>query len=99
MLSPAFGVVAGKAAMHLEQGPGFRKTITPWYDSETICWAMIAGLAVAAAFGLVGIDVARDHPQWHGYMWLPMLLVALCALVILSIAFRLARRYAQRYSQ
>lgn len=85
--------------MHLDQGPVFRKAITPWYDSETICWVMIIGLAVAAAFGLVGIDLARSHPQWHGHVWLPVLLVVLCALVILSAAFRLVRRYAYRYSK
>jgi Mg2+ and Co2+ transporter CorA len=44
-------------------------------------------------FGLVGINVANSYHHYHACLWIPLLLTILSAGVIISMVFRLIRRY------
>ena len=50
--------------MQLDQNPFFRKTITPWYDSNFTCWALIWAMGVVFCFAVGGIIVASNDPRF-----------------------------------
>jgi Mg2+ and Co2+ transporter CorA len=79
--------------MKLDQPPVYRKIIVPWYDSETMCLVAVIFLFPVLLLGLVGINVADNTQQYHAYLWMPVLLTVLSAGVIISITFRLIRRF------
>jgi len=85
--------------MRIDQNPLFRKTINPWYDSEAVCIGIIVFMLIVFVFGWVGISVAREHPEFHGYVWIAILLVVMSAGVIVSTAIRLIKRHARRASK
>ncbi|MDM8515824.1 hypothetical protein QUF76_06460 [Desulfobacterales bacterium HSG16] len=76
-----------------DENPVFRKAFIPWYDSETICLVFIMFLFTVALFAAAGISVAMPSPDFHTYIWLPVLLLSLSSFVILSITIRLIKRY------
>jgi Mg2+ and Co2+ transporter CorA len=79
--------------MRLDQPPIFRKIIVPWYDSEILCLAAIIFLFPVMLLGMVGINVAKSIQQYQEYLWMPSLLTILSGGVILSLVFRLVRRF------
>lgn len=81
--------------MRFNPNPVFRKAIVPWYDSETVCIAVIVFMFIVLLFGCAGIFVAREQLAYHKYTWAPLLLVILSGGVIVSTAIRLIRRYYQ----
>ena len=85
--------------MRIDQNPLFRKTIIPWYDSEAVCIGVIVFMMIVFFFGVVGISVARENAEYHGYVWIAVLLVVMSAAVIFSTIFRLIKRHARRYSK
>lgn len=85
--------------MRIDQNPLFRKTIIPWYDSETVCIGVIVFMMIVFFFGVVGISVARENAEYHGYVWIAVLLVVMSATVIFSTIIRLIKRHARRYSK
>jgi hypothetical protein len=59
---------------------------------------MVYGLTIAfmllvLVFGLVGFSVTREVEQYHDYGWVPLVLVALSAGVMISAIIRLIRRH------
>ncbi|MCF6247106.1 MAG: hypothetical protein L3J69_07065 [Desulfobacula sp.] len=78
--------------MQLDQNPFFRKTIAPWYDSNFVCWALIALLSVVFAFAITGFVVGINTPQFIDHAWFPGFLAVLCFFVVIKIYFRLKRR-------
>jgi hypothetical protein len=78
--------------MRLDPNPSFRKIIAPWYDSDALCYAVIALMLVVFFFGLAGISVARSQPSFSGHIWVPLLLSALSLWVIVTTFLRLVRR-------
>ena len=80
--------------MRLDQNPIYRKVIYPWYESEMACLIVIILMFIVFLFGFIGISVARETTEYHSFVWVPILVVALSGVVILSTTIRLIRRYA-----
>jgi len=79
--------------MPSDKSPVFRRAIVPWYQSKTVCWISIALMLFVFLFGLAGISVAREHEQYNGYVWVPIILVVSSGGVIVFNVIRLIRRY------
>ena len=60
--------------MQLDDSPLYRKTIIPWYDSETACLLVVVIMFPVVIFALCGIKVADEHAQYRAFVWLPVLL-------------------------
>jgi len=73
----------------LYQNPVFRRTISPWYDTEIACIAVAIVMFLTFLFGVAGISVARSASE----LWIPLLITLLSAEVLVSTAVRLVRRY------
>lgn len=84
--------------MHLDQSPTYRKAIIPWYDSDPACMILIAFTAVVFLFGLAGIAVAHNNPQFGGFIWVPALASALSLAAGSSALVRLIGRHSNRNS-
>jgi hypothetical protein len=82
--------------MHIDENPLFRKAIVPWYDSEAACLVTVVLMEMVYIFGVAGLAVVRDTPGFYRYIWLPVVLIVLSFAVVLSITFRLIRRYTHR---
>lgn len=80
-----------------EQHPLYRQVIAPWYDANAVCYAVIAFLVPVLLFAIVGISVAGSHPDYHGFIWLPVCLVLMSGGIIVSTLLRLIRRSGSRY--
>lgn len=78
--------------MQLDQNPFFRKTITPWHDSNFACWVLIVAMAPVFAFALGGILVATADPGFSPHAWFPSMLAVLSAFLALKIWLRLQAR-------
>lgn len=85
--------------MRIDQNPLFRKTISPWYDSEAICIGIIIFMLIVFVFGWIGISVAREDAEFHGYVWVAVLLLVMSGGVILSTITRLIKRHTRRTSR
>jgi hypothetical protein len=80
--------------MRLDQSsPVFRRTLVPWYDSEAACLLTLIFLFLVFLFGMAGISVANEVEEYRDHLWVPVLLVAMSAGVIVSITIRLINRY------
>ena len=73
--------------------PVFRKAANPWYQSKMVYGLTIAFMLLVLLFGLVGIAVTREIEQYHDYVWVPIVLVALSTGVMLSAIIRLINRH------
>lgn len=78
--------------------PLFRRAIVPWYDSDAVCYAIVASMALVLLFGIVGIVAAGEEPAYRGDTWVPVLLVVMSLGVIVSIIIRLVKRNLTRAS-
>ena len=83
--------------MPLDQNPLFRKIIIPWYDSEMVCFIVIALMFLVLMFSIVGISGAYEKVEYREHIWVPVILVIMSGLVIVSTAIRLIKRYSQRF--
>jgi hypothetical protein len=78
--------------MQLDQNPFFRKSITPWYDSNFACWLVIAAMLPVFVFALGGILVAGNDPAFSPHSWFPSTLAAMSGGLALKVWLRLRRR-------
>jgi hypothetical protein len=78
--------------MRISQNPLFRRTITPWYDSNAACIGVLIFTLLVAGFSFVGINVAEGDPAYRHYVWLPLLLLLLSLAVCASTLLRLVQR-------
>jgi hypothetical protein len=85
--------------MRIDQNPLFRKSINPWYDSEAACIGIIIFMFIVFVFGCIGISVAREDAEFHGYVWIAVLLLVMSGGVILSTILRLIKRHTHRASK
>lgn len=85
--------------MRLDENPVFRKVIVPWYDAEALCIAVIIMMFFVFLFGIAGITVARQSPDYHEHIWVPIILIVLSVFVIISTTVRLIKRYIVRFSK
>jgi hypothetical protein len=81
-----------------ESKPMFRKVIYPFYESVTACIVLIIIMLILIIFSITGISVAREEPQYHGYIWVPVTLLILCAAILVPAATRLIKQYLSRFS-
>ncbi|UCF92342.1 MAG: hypothetical protein JSW39_29430 [Desulfobacterales bacterium] len=75
------------------KSPSFRKAVIPWYRSKKVYFLALFALLAVVVFGLVGWSVARENAAYQDYIWVPVLLVAMCCAMIIAIILRLIRRY------
>lgn len=85
--------------MSLESKPMFRKMIYPFYDSETACIVIIILMLLILMFSIAGISVAQEVPHYNGYVWVPVVLAIMSAIILLPAAIRLIKHYLARFSQ
>jgi hypothetical protein len=78
--------------MRISQNPLFRRTITPWYDSNAACIGVLIFMLLVSGFSVVGINVAEAEPDYRDYVWLPLLLLLLSLAVCASTLIRLIQR-------
>ena len=79
-----------------KKNPVFRKAIIPWYQSKTAYIMVIVFLLLVFLFAMTGISVAREHPAYNGYVWVPTLLLVLSAGIIITTIARLIKRYTRK---
>ncbi len=79
--------------MQLDPNPSFRRVIPPWYDTDLLCYTVILLMLAVLFFGVVGVTVTRESPEYQGHLWLPLLLAAMSLWVMASIFLRLIRRH------
>jgi len=84
--------------MRLESKPVYRKVISPWYDSEALCFCVITLMSLVLIFSITGISVAGSDPVWSAYMWVPVLLAVVSAWVLLTTSIRLVGRLMAKRS-
>ena len=82
--------------MPSDKNPVFRKAVIPWYDSKTAYIIVIVFLLLVFLFAMVGISVSGDNPAYHGYVWVPVILLVLSAGVITITIARLIKRYTRK---
>jgi len=58
---------------------------------------LLASLSALLVFGLVGVSVAEEFEPYHGYIWVPRLLVAVSAVLIATVLGHLLRRRLFRH--
>lgn len=78
--------------MELDKSPFFRRIITPWYDSDPVCWILILWALSVLIFTLVGLEIAISTPPLNRYIWFPSMLAGLSLILIISVTFRMIRR-------
>lgn len=78
--------------MKLEKHPFFRKVITPWYDSDPVCWIVAILAFLVSVFSVVGLKVSIQTEGYLGYVWFPLLLGALSFFLFLRIVIRVTKR-------
>jgi hypothetical protein len=82
--------------MPADKNPVFRKVIIPWYKSTSAYIIMIVFMLVVILFALAGISVAREYPEYHGYVWVPAVLLAMSVAIIITTTVRLIKRYSHK---
>jgi hypothetical protein len=82
-----------------DKNPVFRKAVIPWYNSTSIYIIMIIFMLLVFFFALAGISVAREYPEYLGYVWVPAVLLAMSAGIIIITAARLIKRHSRKSSR
>ena len=82
--------------MPSDKNPVFRKAVIPWYNSKTAYIIVIVLLLLVFLFALAGISVSRENPAYTGYVWVPIILLALSAGIIITTIARLIKRYTRK---
>jgi len=78
--------------MQVDQNPSFRKTITPWYDSNFACWVLIGSMVPVFCFAVGGVIVANNDPVLVPHVWFPFLLAGLSGFLAVKVYVRLKNR-------
>ncbi|MEJ2098862.1 MAG: hypothetical protein P8X68_02645 [Desulfobacterales bacterium] len=74
----------------------FRKAIIPWYNSTTVHIIVLIIMLLVLFFAMAGISVSRENSEYRGYVWVPALLLAMTAAIIIATTARLIKRYSQK---
>jgi len=53
---------------------------------------LLTALSALLVFGLIGVSVAEEFEPYHGYIWVPRLLVVISTVLIAFVIGRLLRR-------
>jgi hypothetical protein len=79
-----------------DKNPVFRKAVIPWYNSTSVYIIMIIFMLLVFFFALAGISVAREYPEYQSYVWVPAVLLAMSAGLIITSAARLIKRHSHK---
>jgi hypothetical protein len=82
--------------MPADKNPIFGKIIIPWYKSTSAYIIMMVFMLVVILFALAGISVAREYPEYQGYVWVPAVLLTMSVAIIISTTARLIKRYSHK---
>ena len=82
--------------MPADKNPVFRKAVIPWYNSTTAHIIVVIFMFLVILFAAAGLAVARDNPDYQGYIWLPSLLLAMSITIVATTVIRLIKRYTQK---
>ena len=82
--------------MPADKNPVFRKAVIPWYKSTSAYIIMIIFMLLVFFFALAGISVAREFPEYKGYVWVPAVLLAMSAGIVITTTARLIKRYSRK---
>ena len=82
--------------MFADKNPVFRKVIIPWYNSTTIYIIMIIFMLLVFFFAMAGISVARQTPEYQGYIWVPIVLLIMSTGIVIAMTARLIKRYTRK---
>ena len=82
--------------MPSDKNPVFRKVIIPWYNSTTVYIIVLIIMLLVLLFAMAGISVSRENSEYQGYVWVPALLLAMTAAIIITTIARLIKRYTQK---
>ena len=82
--------------MPADKDPVFRKAVIPWYKSTSAYIIMIIFMLLVFFFALAGISVAREFSEYQGYIWVPAVLLAMSAGIIITTTARLIKRYSHK---
>lgn len=82
--------------MPADKNPVFRKAVIPWYKSTSAHIIMILCMLLVFFFALAGISVAREFPEYNGYVWVPAVLLAMSAGIVVTTTARLIKRYSHK---
>ncbi|MFO7997364.1 MAG: hypothetical protein R6U86_00090 [Bacteroidales bacterium] len=82
----------------MASAPVFRKSILPWYDTNTACILALILMAAVMLFGVEGVRMSGKTEAYREHVWVPVLLIVLSGMVTASILIRLIRRYHNRFS-
>jgi hypothetical protein len=85
--------------MPTDKSPVFRKAIIPWYHSRMAYIIVIASMLLVFLFSMAGISVAREHPEYQNYIWVPISLVVMSGGIIITTTVRLVKRYSKKSSK
>jgi hypothetical protein len=85
--------------MPSKKDPVFRKAVIPWYRSSKIYVFAIVFMLLVFSFGIAGISVAREIETYRDYIWVPVLLVVMSAVMVTTTTYRLIKRYTTRASK
>jgi len=85
--------------MKLAQNPSFRKVVIPWHDSDLFCIAFSVIMALVFSFGRIGLRLASEIEEYHGYGWVPILLMVLSGIVLAANIIRILTRMVSRRSE
>ena len=82
--------------MPADKDPVFRKAVIPWYKSTSAHIIMILCMLLVFFFALAGISVAREFPEYQGYVWVPAVLLVMSAGIIITTTARLIKRHSHK---
>ncbi|MGD2037606.1 MAG: hypothetical protein PVH28_06945 [Desulfobacterales bacterium] len=82
--------------MSADKNPVFRKAVIPWYNSTSVYFITIIFMLLVFFFALAGISVVREYPEYEGYVWVPAVLLAMSAGIIITAAARLIKRHSHK---
>jgi hypothetical protein len=80
MSSPQTIIARSRNPLHFLSPPAIATTL------------LLAALAALLVFGLIGMSVAEEFEAYHGYLWVPRLLVVVSAILIATVLGHLLRR-------
>jgi hypothetical protein len=82
--------------MAADKNPVFRKAVIPWYNSTSVYIILIIFMLLVFFFALAGISVAREYSKYQGYVWVPAVLLAMSAGIIITTTARLVKRHSRK---
>lgn len=85
--------------MQVSKNFWFRREDLPWYRRAGLYMFVFLFLPATIFFGIVGIKVAAENPEYGDYLWLPSLLVSCSLMLFITAILRLIIRRKRSGSQ